>query len=103
MFIEPLSFSRTKRSAKGSNRVEKSRFPRETGPLRIKRFFRPLDFPKKTRRGPEGSIREDRENAERRGSAFPRFSAGTSKVADKMSVLRIGLVRVPLFRKDQER
>jgi hypothetical protein len=65
MFIEPLPISRTKNSAKGSIRAEKVHFPREIGPPRRKRFLRPLEFPKKTRRGPEGSIRENREIAEK--------------------------------------
>jgi hypothetical protein len=63
MFIELPPISRTKKSEKGSIRLEKSRFPREIGPPRRKRFLRPLEFSKKTRRGPEGSIRENRENA----------------------------------------
>jgi hypothetical protein len=62
MFIEPLPISRTKNSEKGSILAEKVHFPREIGPPRRKRFLRPLEFPKKTRRGPEESIRKNREN-----------------------------------------
>jgi hypothetical protein len=65
MFIDPLSISSIKKCEKERIRIEKPRFPREIGHLRGTRFLRPPDFPKKTRREPEESIREVRENAEK--------------------------------------
>jgi hypothetical protein len=65
MFIDPLPISRIKNWEKERIRIEKPRFSREIGHLRGKRFLRPPDFPKKTRRKPVERIREVRENAEK--------------------------------------
>jgi hypothetical protein len=65
MFIKPLRISRAKSGEKERILAKNCVFLREIGPLWRKRFFRPLDFPKKTRRKPVERIRETRENREK--------------------------------------
>jgi hypothetical protein len=72
MFIKPLRISRAKSGEKESIRAKNRVFPREIGPLWRKRIFRPLEFPKKTRREPEERIRKTRENAEKTPIGVPR-------------------------------
>jgi hypothetical protein len=62
MFIKPLPILETKKREKGSIRAKKPRFLREIEGCRENVFFGPLDFPKKTPREPEGSIRKCRKN-----------------------------------------
>jgi hypothetical protein len=69
MFIKQLHVLETKKCDSASNRAEKGRFPREIGPCREIGYFDPLEFPRKTIRGPEESNRENRENAKKQ--AFP--------------------------------
>jgi hypothetical protein len=55
----------SEKQREGKYSREKTRFPSGNRPLVAKAVFRPLDFPKKTRRKPVERIRETRENPEK--------------------------------------